>query len=82
MKQKMIQMMRWISTKGLVWLGFGATPFVFMACYGPVPTEYGEANFAEEVVDSTEVTRSVDGDDVDVASEDVASDSLEAEDQV
>ena len=82
MRQKLNKMMRWISTKGLVWLGFGATPFVFMACYGPVPTEYRETNFAEEVVDSTEVTRSVDGDDVDVASEEVAGDSLNAEDQV
>ena len=74
-------MVRWISTKGLVWLGFGATPFVFMACYGPVPTNYDEAQFADEIVDSTAVTRSADAEE-DVASEDVASDSLEAEDQV
>ena len=40
MKERMKRMVRWISTKGLVWLGFGATPFVFMACYGPVPTNY------------------------------------------
>ena len=82
MKQKLIQMMRWISTKGLVWLGFGATPFIFMACYGPVPTEYREANFNEEVVDSSKVTRSADEVDEDIASEDVAEDSLKAEDQV
>ena len=74
-------MVRWISTKGLVWLGFGATPFVFMACYGPVPTNYDEAQFADEIVDSTAVTRSADAEE-DVASEDVVSDSLEAEDQV
>lgn len=77
----MKQMVRWICTKGLVWLGFGATPFVFMACYGPVPTEYDEAQFADEIVDSTAVTRSADAEE-DIASEDVASDSLEAEDQV
>ena len=74
-------MVRWISTKGLVWLGFGATPFVFMACYGPVPTNYDEAQFADEIVDSTAVTRSADAEE-DVASEDVVSDSLETEDQV
>ena len=81
MKERMKQMVRWICTKGLVWLGFGATPFVFMACYGPVPTEYDEAQFADEIVDSTAVTRSADAEE-DIASEDVASDSLEAEDQV
>jgi len=81
MKERMKQMVRWISTKGLVWLGFGATPFVFMACYGPVPTNYDEAQFADEIVDSTAVTRSADAEE-DVASEDVVSDSLETEDQV
>lgn len=81
MKERMKRMVRWISTKGLVWLGFGATPFVFMACYGPVPTNYDEAQFADEIVDSTVVTRSADAEE-DVASEDVASDSLETEDQV
>jgi len=81
MKERMKQMVRWICTKGLVWLGFGATPFVFMACYGPVPTEYDEAQFADEIVDSTAVTRSADAEE-DVASEDVVSDSLETEDQV
>ena len=55
MKRKLIQMMRWICTKGLVWLGFGATPFIFMACYGPVPTNYHEVTFDEEVVDSSVV---------------------------
>lgn len=81
MKERMKRMVRWICTKGLVWLGFGATPFVFMACYGPVPTEYDEAQFADEIVDSTAVTRSADAEE-DVASEDVVSDSLETEDQV
>ena len=81
MKERMKRMVRWICTKGLVWLGFGATPFVFMACYGPVPTNYDEAQFADEIVDSTAVTRSADAEE-DIASEDVASDSLEAEDQV
>jgi hypothetical protein len=81
MKERMKLMVRWICTKGLVWLGFGATPFVFMACYGPVPTNYDEAQFADEIVDSTAVTRSADAEE-DIASEDVASDSLEAEDQV
>jgi len=81
MKERMKRMVRWICTKGLVWLGFGATPFVFMACYGPVPTEYDEAQFADEIVDSTVVTRSADAEE-DVASEDVVSDSLETEDQV
>ena len=52
MKKKLIQMVRWVSTKGLIWLGFGATPFIFMACYGPVPTKYHEATLDEEVVDS------------------------------
>ena len=82
MKQKLIQMMRWICTKGLVWLGFGATPFIFMACYGPVPTNYQEADFADEVVDTTEVTRSADEAEGDIASEDVVDDSLSTEDQV
>ena len=81
MKERMKRMVCWISTKGLVWLGFGATPFVFMACYGPVPTNYDEAQFADEIVDSTAVTRSADAEE-DVASEDVVSDSLETEDQV
>ena len=81
MKEGMKLMVRWICTKGLVWLGFGATPFVFMACYGPVPTNYDEAQFADEIVDSTAVTRSADAEE-DVASEDVVSDSLETEDQV
>ena len=48
-----------------------------MACYGPVPTKYNEAGFAEEVVDSTDVTRSGD-----VAVEEVAGDSVSTEDQV
>ena len=82
MKGRINQMMRWICTKGLVWLGFGATPFIFMACYGPVPTNYQEADFADEVVDTTEVTRSADEAEVDIASEDVADDSLSTEDQV
>ena len=77
MKEKLNQMVRWVSTKGLVWLGFGATPFIFMACYGPVPTNYQETNFAEEIVDSTDVTRSGD-----VAEEDVVGDTLNTEDQV
>lgn len=77
MKKKLNQIVRWVSTKGLVWLGFGATPFIFMACYGPVPTEYNEADFAEEVVDSTDTTRSGD-----IAEEEVVGDSLNAEDQV
>lgn len=81
MKERMKRMLRWICTKGLVWLGFGATPFVFMACYGPVPTNYDEAQFADEIVDSTAVTRSADAEE-DIASEDVAGDSLETEDQV
>jgi hypothetical protein len=82
MKGRINQMMRWIGTKGLVWLGFGATPFIFMACYGPVPTNYQEADFADEVVDTTEVTRSADEAEGDIASEDVADDSLSTEDQV
>jgi hypothetical protein len=77
MKKKLIQIVRWVSTKGLVWLGFGATPFIFMACYGPVPTNYDEADFVEEIVDSTDVTRSGD-----IAEEDVAGDSVSTEDQV
>ena len=77
MKRKLIQIVRWVSTKGLVWLGFGATPFIFMACYGPVPTNYDEADFVEEIVDSTGVTRSGD-----IAEEDVAGDSVSTEDQV
>ena len=55
MKKKLNQIVRWVSTKGLVWLGFGATPFIFMACYGPVPRNYQEADFAEEIVDSSAV---------------------------
>ena len=77
MKKKLNQIVRWVSTKGLVWLGFGATPFIFMACYGPVPTNYDEADFVNEVVDSTDVTRSGD-----IAEEDVAGESLSTEDQV
>ena len=52
MKKKLNQIVRWVSTKGLVWLGFGATPFIFMACYGPVPRNYQETTLDEEVVDS------------------------------
>ena len=48
-----------------------------MACYGPVPTQYNEADFAEEVVDSMDITRSGD-----VAEEEIAGDSLNTEDQV
>ena len=70
-------MVRWVSTKGLVWLGFGATPFIFMACYGPVPTNYDESGFVEEVVDSTDVTHSGD-----IAEEEVTDDSVSTEDQV
>ncbi|MBR4481589.1 MAG: hypothetical protein IKO86_06780 [Prevotella sp.] len=77
MKKRLNQIVRWVSTKGLVWLGFGATPFIFMACYGPVPTNYNEVGLTEEVVDSTDVIRSGD-----VAEEDVAGDSLSTEDQV
>ena len=76
MKKKLNQIVRWVSTKGLVWLGFGATPFIFMACYGPVPTEYNEADFAEEVVDSTDTTRSGD-----IAEEVNAGDSLNMADR-
>lgn len=70
-------MMRWICTKGLVWLGFGATPFIFMACYGPVPTNYHEVTFDEEVEDSSVVgTR-------DMAEESVAvEDSTTANDEI
>ena len=77
MKRKLIQMMRWICTKGLVWLGFGATPFIFMACYGPVPTNYHEVTFDEEVVDSSVVgTR-------DMAEESIAvEDSTTANDEI
>ena len=77
MKKKWMQMVRWVSTKGLVWLGFGATPFIFMACYGAVPTSYSEADFAEEVVDSTDAARSGD-----IVEEEVAGDTLNTEDQV
>ena len=76
MKRKLNQIVRWVSTKGLIWLGFGATPFIFMACYGPVPTQYNEADFAEEVVDSTDTNRSGD-----VAEEEVAGDSLDMADR-
>lgn len=82
MKGRIIQMVRWISTKGLIWFGFGATPFIFMACYGPVPTNYQEADFAEEVVDTTEFTRSADEAEGDIASEDEADNPQSAEDQV
>lgn len=77
MKEKMKRVVRWISTKGLVWLGFGATPFIFMACYGPVPTNYHEVTFDEEVVDSSVVgTR-------DMAEESVAvEDSTTANDEI
>ena len=77
MKEKMKRVVRWISTKGLVWLGFGATPFIFMACYGPVPTNYHEVTFDEEVVDSSVV------DTRDVAEEPVAEeDSTTAYDEI
>ena len=76
MKKKLNQIVRGVSTKGLVWLGFGATPFIFMACYGPVPTEFNEADFAEEVVDSTDTTRSGD-----IAEEENAGDSLDMADR-
>ena len=75
MKERMKRVVRWITTKGLVWLGFGATPFIFMACYGPVPTEYKEVTFDEEVVDTVS-TRNM-------AEEPVAvEDSVNANDEV
>ena len=77
MKKKLNQIVRWVSTKRMVWLVFGAKTFIFMSCYVPVPTEYNEADFAGEVVDSTDITRSGD-----VAEEEIASDSLYTEDQV
>ena len=55
MKKKLNQIVRWVSTKGLVWLGFGATPFIFMACYGPVPRNYQDTDFSEAIVDSSAV---------------------------
>lgn len=77
MKRKLIQMMRWICTKGLVWLGFGATPFIFMACYGPVPTNYHEVTFDEEVVDSSVVgTRDMAEESVVVEDSTTASDEI------
>ena len=75
MKRKLNQIVRWVSTKGLIWLGIGATPFIFMACYGPVPTQYNEADFAEEVVDSNAV------DSVDVA-EEAVEESAEANEEI
>ena len=75
MKKKLNQIVRWVSTKGRIWLGFGATPFIFMACYGPVPTQYNEADFAEEVVDSNAV------DSVDVA-EEAVEESAEANEEI
>ena len=75
MKRRLTQIVRWVSTKGLIWLGFGATPFIFMACYGPVPTQYNEADFAEEVVDSNAV------DSVDVA-EGAVEESAEANEEI
>ena len=75
MKKKLIQIVRWVSTKGLVWLGFGATPFIFMACYGPVPRNYQEADFAEEIVDSSAV------DSLDMA-EEVVEEATEANEEI
>lgn len=75
MKRTLKQIVRWVSTKGLIWLGFGATPFIFMACYGPVPTQYNEEDFAEEVVDSNAV------DSVDVA-EEAVEESAEANEEI
>ena len=46
-----------------------------MACYGPVPTQYNEADFAEEVVDSNAV------DSVDMAEETVEG-SAEANEEI
>ena len=75
MKKGLNQIVRWVSTKGLVWLGFGATPFIFMACYGAVPTDYQETDFAEEVVDSNAV------DSLDVA-EEAVEESAEANEEI
>lgn len=72
-------MVRWITTKGLIWLGFGATPFIFMACYGPVPTDYREVGLDEEVEEVADSTI----EDFDVAGESVVvEDSQEANDQI
>ena len=77
MKQKLIHIVRWISTKGLVWLGFGATPFIFMACYGPVPTNYHEVTFDEEVIDSSVVgTRDMAEESVAVEDSTIANDEI------
>ena len=75
MKKGLNQIVRWVATKGLVWLGFGATPFIFMACYGAVPTNYHETGFAEEVVDSNVV------DSLDVA-EEAVEESAEANEEI
>ena len=58
-----------------MWLGFGATPFIFMACYGAVPTDYQETDFAEEVVDSNAV------DSLDMA-EEAVEESAEANEEI
>ena len=47
-----------------------------MACYGPVPMEYSETDFVEDVVDSTDVTRAGD-----IAEEEIAGDSLDMADR-
>lgn len=57
----------------MIWLGFGATPFVFMACYGPVPSNYQEADFTEEeVVDSLQAAEDTMAVEMAAAVEDVA----------
>ena len=79
MKEGLKRVVRWITTKGLVWFGFGATPFIFMACYGPVPTNYREVGFddeIEEVADSTVDTFDMAGESV------VVEDSSDANDQI
>lgn len=55
MSARLKKVWKQVVSKSLIWLGFGATPFVFMACYGPVPTNYQEADFDEAVVDTPDV---------------------------
>ena len=78
MKTRMNRLMKWITSKGLIWLGFGAVPFVFMACYGPVPTNYQEVGLDEEIEEVVDSTASED-----IAAEEVVEeDSLNADDQI
>ena len=51
-----------MATRLLTWLGIGSSALLFMACYGPAPTNYRAEPYPIDLeeVDSTEVVEEAD----------------------